>query len=730
MTSSHNEDSSQASLAELVLSDQLTPDEYFSIALSSSTDVSSAQTAISRVLTRIKNDQKKRVLQELYNQIFKQPEPTSEMSSPSNDSGLGPSDKSTETAKENSGQHNNRKKKKKKSVLADGSPKPTILWLRRDLRLYDNPALVRASANDEGKDRPVIPVFIWDEKEEEGGAPRVWLRRALHQLNQSLVDAYDSRLILRKGSNTLGIINELLQETGAKTVVWTALYEPWLESRDQEIRTKLEKRGVEVHVEHSYLLHRPDEVEVSNLTKGIGSVTHFMECCRRVTGSRTPIGTVVDPPAILKKPAAWPSSCSLEDLKLYVPPVRRDGSIVDWAKDIHDNWSFSEDGGYRGLQQFLEEDVVHYEKEACRADQAWTSVTSPFLHWGQLSPRTVLHEALAHGRDATKFRRKLAWRDMAYWIFTLFPNMHKEPIRPQYADQWWSKDKVHLKAWQRGRTGYPLVDAGMRQLWSVGWMNNYLRHVVASFLISYLRISWVEGYLWFQDTLLDADMAINAMMWQNGGMSGLDQWNFVMHPVDAALTCDPKGDFVKKWVPELAKLPERHIHCPWKAPPSVLARAGVVIGQNYPDRVIKDLESAREGSLKDISEVRRGRCGRSLSDPHSGRDLVRICLKDGRSVTVPVITRREFIYRTLYPDATDNPYTAVLKGYVSRKRDEEVERLQRVDFMSGILSEEVNRFKKDHGIPDDDKPAKFKGSTGSRNRFKHKLDKKRVQTGS
>ena len=163
----------------------------FSIALSSSTDVSSAQTAISRVLTRIKNDQKKRVLQELYNQIFKQPEPTSEMSSPSNDSDLGLSDKFTETANENSGQPKNRKKKKKKSVLADGSPKPTILWLRRDLRLYDNPALVRASANDEGKDRPVIPVFIWDEKEEEGGAPRVWLRRALHQLNQSLVDAYD-----------------------------------------------------------------------------------------------------------------------------------------------------------------------------------------------------------------------------------------------------------------------------------------------------------------------------------------------------------------------------------------------------------------------------------------------------------------------------------------------------------------------------------------------------------
>ena len=160
----------------------------------------------------------------------------------------------------------------------------------------------------------------------------------------------------------------------------------------------------------------------------------------------------------------------------------------------------------------------------------------------------------------------------------------------------------------------------------------------------------------------------------------------------------------------------RFVHCPWKAPPSVLARSGVVIGQNYPDRIVKDLEGSREGSLTDVATLRRA-AGRSLIDPHSGRDIVRIVLKDGRAVTVPLITRREFIYRTLYPDAKDNPYCAVLKGYVSRKRDEEVERLQRVDYMSGILSEEVTRYKKDHGIVDEN-PKK------GRNRFKHKLDKK------
>ena len=199
---------------------------------------------------------------------------------------------------------------------------------------------------------------------------RVWLQRALDELNRSLVEIYDSRLILRHGSNALGILTDLAQETGAKTVVWTALYEPWVAARDHEVEAKLNGRGIKVYVEHSYLLHRPDEVVVSELTKGashhsvclfqilfnnsspvfvgIGSVTHFMECCRRGTGLRTPIGTPVEPPVIMRKPAVWPKSCSLASLNLYVPPVKRNGQVVDWAKDIHSSWSFSEDGAFKG----------------------------------------------------------------------------------------------------------------------------------------------------------------------------------------------------------------------------------------------------------------------------------------------------------------------------------------------------------------------------------------------
>ena len=230
-----------------------------------------------------------------------------------------------------------------------------------------------------------------------------------------------------------------------------------------------------------------------------------------------------------------------------------------------------------------------------------------------------------------------------------------------------------------------------------------------------------------------------AMMWQNGGMSGLDQWNFVMHPVDAALTCDPHGDFVKKWIPALRNVPDKFIHCPWNCPPGILAKAGVAIGNHYPCRIIENLEDARQGSLADVATLRRHPLASPYIDPHSGRDLIKISkdllkIDDNKKetdntktrnkgtantsiLTIPLITRREFIYRTINPSAKDNPYNAVLRGYVTRKRDDEVARLQRVDFLSGAMVEEVSKYKKDNDIVED------KIRRG-RNRYKHKLDGK------
>ena len=606
--------------------------------------------------------------------------------------------------------------KKKMKQLAKYQKCPVILWLRRDLRLYDNPALVTASSLA----RPVIPVFVWNEEEEgklaAGGATKVWLEEALKVFGGTLSDRYGSRLILRRTENVHDEVVKIVQETGAKDVVWTVLYEPALKERDQRVEKSLHKMGVKVHIEDSYLLHRPDQMTVRGVgAHGIGSVTHFMECCKQNPSDK--IGTPVNPPLDISKPQEWPRSHNLSDLGLYAMPRRRDGTYVDWARGIRENWTFGEEGGYANLRRFLDESVQFYENESGRADKPWTAVISPYLHWGELSPRLVLHEAFV-GKIAAKFRRKLAWRDLSYWLLSLFPSMDQEPVRPPFKHQRWNEDRSLLKKWQKGMTGYPLVDAAMRQLWAIGWMNNYMRHVVASFLMSYLRFSWVDGYSWFQDTLVDADVAINAMMWQNGGFSGMDQWNFVMHPVNAAMTCDPRGDFVRRWVPELAGLSDKFIHQPWKASPSILKKNKIELGVNYPQKCILDLEEERGKSLMDVVEVRRTH-GKGCIDPQYGRDMVPIPYrklglesKNGRDLLmVPLITRKEFIFKTGNPESEDNPFDPVLKGYVSREKDEEVARTNKVDFTASTMLEIADRkgrLDRINGIEDKEE--------GSRNR--------------
>ena len=424
------------SLEQQLLHRDLSPNEYFAIAISScEEDLELAKRVIKNVLRKLQENytssQEKMysTLQNLYDDFFQvsfsNEKTTSDSSSNSeivrHVNGLTIESQITNTQINHTNYTTKKKKKKnnkknKKSKSCD-TTSPVILWFRRDLRIYDNPALIKAAFNETGEERPVIPVFIWDEEEEKerytnGGAVKVWLKRALDELDKSLTTLYGSRLILRRCNGSLEQeIMSLVRETGAKTVVWTALYEPWILERDAKIRYRLNGIGVNVHIEHSYLLHRPDEVIVPDTAKGIGSVVHFMECCRESVGSRTSIGVPVDRPQNLKSPSTWPSSCSLEEMKLYVKPKRRDGTFVDWAKQINapDCWKFGENGGYNQLSHFLEEDVVHYEKESSRADMPWTSVISPYLHWGEISPRTVLYEALSRGQDAAKFRRKLAW---------------------------------------------------------------------------------------------------------------------------------------------------------------------------------------------------------------------------------------------------------------------------------------------------------------------------------
>uniref|UniRef100_A0A3Q1F092 Si:ch1073-390k14.1 n=1 Tax=Acanthochromis polyacanthus TaxID=80966 RepID=A0A3Q1F092_9TELE len=597
------------------------------------------------------------------------------------------------------------------------APPPVLLWFRRDLRLCDNPALM--GSLEVGA--PVIPVFIWSPEEEEGpgitvamgGACKYWLHQALSCFSSSL-ERIGSHLVFLKANkegnevgSSLQMLKELVKETGARTVLANALYEPWLKERDDAVVSALQKEGVECRMFHSYCLRDPYSVSTEGVgLRGIGSVSHFMSCCKQNPSST--LGVPLDPPVSLPSPSCWPQGAPLDTLGLARMPRRKDGTTIDWAANIRTSWDFSEDGAHARLDAFLHDGVYRYEKESGRADAPNTSSLSPYLHFGQLSPRWLLWDAKGARCRPPKFQRKLAWRDLAYWQLTLFPDLPWESLRPPYKALRWSSDRSHLKAWQRGKTGYPLVDAAMRQLWLTGWMNNYMRHVVASFLIAYLHLPWQEGYRWFQDTLVDADVAIDAMMWQNGGMCGLDHWNFVMHPIDAAMTCDPYGSYVRKWCPELADLPDELIHKPWKCPASVLRRAGVVFGQTYPERIITDLEGRRNQSLQDVALVRRE--FEQYVDKRSGCDLVPLpprlvsealglshmggaVVKEGKQFLLPVITRMEFKHQLEDPDAdaASNPYNAVLKGYVSRKRDETIAFLNERDFTASVMYEGAQR---------------------------------------
>ncbi|KAM3608883.1 uncharacterized protein V6R79_006216 [Siganus canaliculatus] len=609
---------------------------------------------------------------------------------------------------------------------------PVLLWFRRDLRLCDNPAIIGSLEFG----APVIPVFIWSPEEEEGpgitvamgGACKYWLHQALSCFCSSL-ERIGSHLVLLKADaegskvgSSLRTLKELVKETGARTVLANALYEPWLKDRDDALVSALQKDGVECKMFHSYCLRDPYSVTTEGVgLRGIGSVSHFMSCCKQNPGSA--LGVPLEPPVSLPTPAHWPLGVSLDMLGLARMPRRKDGTTIDWAANIRKSWDFSEEGAHARLEAFLYDGVYRYDKESGRADAPNTSCLSPYLHFGQLSPRWLLWDAKGARCRPPKFQRKLAWRDLAYWQLTLFPDLPWESLRPPYKALRWSNDRGHLKAWQRGRTGYPLVDAAMRQLWLTGWMNNYMRHVVASFLIAYLHLPWQEGYRWFQDTLVDADVAIDAMMWQNGGMCGLDHWNFVMHPVDAAMTCDPYGSYVRKWCPELTDLPDELIHKPWKCPASMLRRAGVVFGQTYPVRIVVDLEERRTQSLQDVAVVRKE--FEQYVDKRSGCDLVPLpsrlvsealglshkeagVVTSGKQFLLPVITRMEFKHQLDDPDgdAASNPYNAVLKGYVSRKRDETIAFLNERDFTASVMYEGTQRkerlesdYRKMEGLP-------------------------------
>ena len=469
--------------------------------------------------------------------------------------------------------------------------RPIIVWFRNDLRLADHSALQAAH----GSDRPVVPVYVLDEKAAGawaiGGASRWWLHASLEALSQRLAQL-GSPLVLARGK-ALELIPQIAKTSGASAVYCSRTYEPHAVALEAKLNARLHAEGVEFKRFAGTLLREPEELR----TRAGEPFKVYAPFWRALSGGGLK-------PKLSKAPARLtPPAKKLKSEKLSDWDLRP--SKPDWAGGLSTAWTPGEDSALRRLDDFLKGPVRSYADRRNRPDRPATSRLSPHLHFGEISPARCWVGALAQaanepqsGKGCEAFLKELVWREFSHHLLFHWPTLPEEPWRSDFVRFPWRRDKASLRKWQQGLTGYPIVDAGMRELWQTGWMHNRVRMIVASFLIKDLLIPWQEGEAWFWDTLVDADLASNAASWQWVAGSGADAAPYfrIFNPVKQGETYDPDGVYVRCFVPELAGLETRYIHSPWLAPKHVLSRAGIVLGQTYPLPII-DHGPAREAAL-------------------------------------------------------------------------------------------------------------------------------------
>ncbi|HVW00096.1 MAG TPA: deoxyribodipyrimidine photo-lyase, partial [Planctomycetaceae bacterium] len=374
-------------------------------------------------------------------------------------------------------------------------------------------------------------------------------------------------------------------------------YEPAAVACEWHVETALRKRRIATASFNSALLRDPDAV-VTKTGRIYRVFTPYSKACFAHGAPEAPART----PHSWEAPARFPRSDSIDDLELL--------PRLNWADEFPEHWKPGEAGAHTALRRFLAH-IDEYPDERNRPDHAGSSRLSPHLHFGEISPRqiweAVCHacdESPAHPKRGEPFLRELLWREFAHVQLFHEPESPENPLRPEFADFPWRDDRKSLRAWQRGETGFPWIDAGMRQLWRTGWMHNRVRMAAGSFLVKDLLIPWQKGAAWFWDTLVDADLANNTMNWQWVAGCGVDAAPFfrVFNPVLQGQRFDPEGEYVRTWVPELARLPAQWIHQPWKAPTEVLESAGVRLGDNYPEPIV-DHDEARQRALDALHKV-------------------------------------------------------------------------------------------------------------------------------
>jgi deoxyribodipyrimidine photo-lyase len=463
----------------------------------------------------------------------------------------------------------------------------SLVWLRLDLRLADNPALHTAVK----RNGPVITVFIHSPEEEApwepGGASLWWLHQSLAAVDAELRTA-GSRLVIRRGPS-LEVLRGLINETGAGALFWNRRYEPAIVARDQKIKAALGAEGLQVESFNGALLHEPWTIQ-NQSGKPFQIFTRFWRYCLTKPDPADPLPA----PRRLIAPQSWPDSLPLDALELEPK--------INWAEGIRAAWKPGTAGAHAQLKRFLREAVGKYSVDRNRPDLVGTSRLSPHLHFGEITPRQIWDAMRGQaerysvpGWRTSQFLTELGWREFSHHLLYHFPLTPTEPLRAEFKEFPWRKDQRRLKAWQKGCTGFPIVDAGMRELWTTGWMHNRVRMIVASFLVKNLLIPWQDGARWFWDTLVDADLAQNTLGWQWTAGCGADAAPYfrVFNPVSQGAKFDPHGKYVRRWCPELAKLPNEWLHQPWVAPTSALADAGVRLGGDYPEPIVNHRDSRK-----------------------------------------------------------------------------------------------------------------------------------------
>jgi deoxyribodipyrimidine photo-lyase len=472
--------------------------------------------------------------------------------------------------------------------------KKTLFWLRNDLRVSDNPALYEAAKNG-----PVMIVYILDDESAQsfkmGSASRWWLYHSLLMLNGNL----ENKLNVYKG-HAIDIILNLIQIYQFDAVYWNRCYEPWRIQDDGKLKARLKESGIECKSFNASLLWEPMEVLKSDETP-YKIFTSYAKQCQKTKSPRQPLPR----PEKLSLIKDFKNRAEVRDLDL-LPSIK-------WYSFMESHWVIGEEGAHLALSKFLENGLQNYQDNRDFPAKNNVSRLSPYLHFGEISPHQIWQAVQAKTmnndiplKDTDHFLRELSWREFSYYLLYHFPNLPRQNLQRKFDKFPWKNQPKFLEAWQQGQTGYPIVDAGMRELWKTGYMHNRVRMIVGSFLVKNLLIHWHCGEDWFWDCLVDADLASNSASWQWVAGSGTDATPYfrIFNPITQGEKFDPEGTYIREFIPELALLPNKYLFKPWEAPIAILKTAGIVLGETYPKPIV-DLKASRQRALEAFSMLQK-----------------------------------------------------------------------------------------------------------------------------